>query len=50
MAYSDDNVVYIPQFLNALTCDLDRLIFPPDPKRDTPPKTSLSPTVNQNTS
>ncbi len=42
----DDNVVYVPHFLDALTCDLDRLVFPPDPKRDTPPKTSLSPTEN----
>lgn len=42
----DDNVVYIPQFLNALTCDLDRLVFPPDPKRDTPPKPDLSPKDN----
>ncbi len=42
----DDNVVYVPQFLNALTCDLDRLVFPPDPKRDLPPNPGLSPTEN----
>lgn len=42
----DDDTMYIPQFLNSLTCDLDRLVYPSDRRRDTMPFTDLSPQGN----
>ncbi len=42
----DDNVIFVPQFLRALTSDLDRIVFPPDAKWDTPPKPDSSPIDN----
>ena len=42
----DDNVVYLPQFINSLNSDLDWVISPVGDKRDRPPFSDLSPVEN----